>query len=319
MNSPFSEVLKEREGSGGDLNLLLLTGLKALGINAAPVLISTRSNGKWLELYPFLEQFNHLLITADLDGKMVLMDIDDHLHPMGLPRKNSLNYRGWVVRKGSSSWIDISPDQSKSTYYYQLTCAEDATLSGTVQGKVTGYFAIEERREFFEDTMEYFQDALMSSSHSWEINGVKAKDPADRYQPWSFSANISAKSNVEGTDFLYVSPVMTMNFLENPLKADDREYPVEFSYPFTYKVIMDLHLPKGYIVETLPASRRVMDEGGGISLSYNTSEANGKVQLVFDYNISQCWYGHDQYGMLKELFQQISDIASEQIVIRKAS
>jgi hypothetical protein len=55
----INTLLKEKSGNSGDLNKMMCAALLQAGITAKPVLISTRDNGKPLELYPFTDQFNH--------------------------------------------------------------------------------------------------------------------------------------------------------------------------------------------------------------------------------------------------------------------
>jgi hypothetical protein len=188
-----------------------------------------------------------------------------------------------------------------------------------VQGKVTGYLALNERSSYLNKPEEYFGPSLKSGSHSWEASALQVQKADDKNQPWSFTSNVSGTSIVSSGDYIYLSPVFTTDFSENPFKAESRTFPIEFNYPYAYKLIMDVVVPQGYVIESLPSSKKLESEDGGISLTYRSGENAGKIQLIFDFSLMKVKYEHDQYLMLKQLFQEISTIAGEQIVLKKST
>jgi hypothetical protein len=62
VDQSFKKTLKNGEGESGDINLLLLALLNHYNITANPVLISTQDNSRIIKSYPFLGQFNHVII-----------------------------------------------------------------------------------------------------------------------------------------------------------------------------------------------------------------------------------------------------------------
>ncbi|HLF62122.1 MAG TPA: DUF3857 domain-containing protein [Saprospiraceae bacterium] len=313
------EIVKRKEGSSADLNLTLLAGLLALQIEAYPVLTSTRNHGKLFELYPFMDQFNHTMVLAILDTKPVFLDVVGGFQPIGLPRLNALNYKGWMVAPGSSQWIDVIPEMSKSTYYFQLKCSADGALEGTLQGKFTGYLGYDERNSYHSNPEEYFKNHLTITSHTLAVNDMQIQNPDDRHQPWSFTCKINCAPNIESTDYIYLSPMFPGETTENPFKAETRLFPVEFNYSYSNKFIIDIAIPEGYVIESLPKSRKLESEDGGIVFIYRTGENQGRIQLLFDVSVTNVRYAFDQYEMLKLIFNEITSAAGEQVVLRKVT
>ncbi|HEY6953534.1 MAG TPA: transglutaminase domain-containing protein, partial [Bacteroidota bacterium] len=64
-----NDVLDTKKGSNAEMTFLLLSMLKSAGIEAAPVLLSTRSHGKSQEIYPILGQFNYVLSRATIGNQ----------------------------------------------------------------------------------------------------------------------------------------------------------------------------------------------------------------------------------------------------------
>ena len=57
-------VLKSRNGSEAEINLLLTAMLKKADLDADPVLLSTRSHGYAYAMYPLMDRFNYVISNA---------------------------------------------------------------------------------------------------------------------------------------------------------------------------------------------------------------------------------------------------------------
>ena len=55
-------------------------------------------------------------------------------------------------------------------------------------------------------------------------------------------------------DKIYVSPMLFLAAKENPFKQEVREYPVDFGYPKQEKYNINIDIPEGYVVESMPES-----------------------------------------------------------------
>lgn len=119
-------------------------------------------------------------------------------------------------------------------------------------------------------------------------------------------------------DLIYISPPFPKDAIENPFKAESRSFPVEYAYPVMRKWIVDIQIPEGYLVESMPASQKISSEDGGIALVYRAGETQGKVQLVLDVTIRNLRYEPEQYPMLRGVYDAITAAALEQIVLKKA-
>jgi transglutaminase-like putative cysteine protease len=59
-SQPLRRTLERRLGNAADVNLLLVNTLRAAGLPATPLLLSTRSHGQMQQLVPALSQFNYV-------------------------------------------------------------------------------------------------------------------------------------------------------------------------------------------------------------------------------------------------------------------
>ena len=93
LKKPFHE----RSGSSSEINLLLTLMLKNAGLDANPVIFSTRDNG-WLSAFS-LQLQNSILFLQELsiDGKIYLLDATSEFCPFGYLPPNDINGQGRVI------------------------------------------------------------------------------------------------------------------------------------------------------------------------------------------------------------------------------
>ena len=90
------------------------------------------------------------------------------------------------------------------------------------------------------------------------------------------------------------------------------------NYPEEISMIMDITLPEGYVIESVPAPVRFVTEGNGITITYNASHSPGKLNVNMKYTIKQLFYDPKEYATLKNMYIQRNQKFNEQIVLTKA-
>lgn len=111
-------AFNKNEGNMAEINLLLVNLLRSAGVEAYPVLFSTRSHGMIKQFYPMYSSFNGVLACARLNGKDILMDATStFLEPGELP-ENCMNGNGMKIMDKRIEWIPLrSSEQMASTSY----------------------------------------------------------------------------------------------------------------------------------------------------------------------------------------------------------
>jgi hypothetical protein len=104
---------------------------------------------------------------------------------------------------------------------------------------------------------------------------------------------------------------------ENPFKAAERLYPVEMPACFDETYIFNMEIPKGYKIEELPKSARVMLNDNEGMFEYIIGESGGRVQLRCRTQIKKANFSPDDYQTLKDFFGYIVKKQAEQIVFKK--
>ncbi|MFK8101926.1 MAG: DUF3857 domain-containing protein [Saprospiraceae bacterium] len=310
-------VFADKKGSSGELNLMLLALLREAGIKADPVMISTRGHGKVSETYPLDDQFNHVLVHAMVDGKPMFLDTNNKYRPIGYPRFNALNRRGWILKENSQAWIDIPAQSGSDVYLVTAKLDADGTLAGMMQGVYQGYAGVSERRRFKKNG-EHWKNRLIDKYPEVKIDSVKFENFDNVYKPFKDEIHwrIPEAAQVSG-DLIYISPAWFSDFSENPFKQEKRAYPVDIGYPLKEQLVVNLELPEGYVVEDLPEPVNLALPNKGGKFQYFIKEKNGTLQLVSKLSLKQLVFEPSEYEGLKKIFDVLVEKHSEQLVLKK--
>ena len=104
-----SDVFARRRGDCKDKSFLLLTMLRALKIQAFPVLVNTHLRQELAELQPSPVLFNHAIVQVILDGQSYWLDSTGNYERGLLTQRNWPNYGlGLVVAPGTTGLTPIT-------------------------------------------------------------------------------------------------------------------------------------------------------------------------------------------------------------------
>lgn len=118
-------VFDRRFGDCKDKSFLLVTILRALGVEAWPALVNTRLHRGIAELQPTMTAFNHAIVQVNQDGATYWLDGTTKYQRGPLPGRSWPDYGyALVVRPGATALTDVAPSpvQPKTTVseYIQL-------------------------------------------------------------------------------------------------------------------------------------------------------------------------------------------------------
>jgi hypothetical protein len=116
---------------------------------------------------------------------------------------------------------------------------------------------------------------------------------------------------------MYINPLLFFTKEHNPFKQEIREYPVDFGYPFLDKYTVNIDIPEGYVVETLPKSSQLNMEDNIGSFKFISNAMGNKIQLSITHQINTPIVPSEYYSMLKEYYQGMIAKETEKIVLKK--
>ncbi|MDO7853196.1 DUF3857 domain-containing protein [Hymenobacter convexus] len=320
---PLRKAYDARQGSVADVNLLLIAALREAGIEAHPLLLSTRDHGRVSKEFLLLERFNYVVAVVPLaDGRDLLVDATEPLLPCGVLPERCLNGAGRLIAKKEADgrWIDLAPSQ-RQVRFQQVSLALDAQggLSGKVHDERGGYAAAHARAALASQGEKKYLAGLLQRHEGWAVPKltVGQAETVDKPLTLDYEFRQPAPDNAP-TGPLYLSPLSEFGPGQNPFRHEDRNFAVDFGMPQEETLMVTLTLPAGYELASVPKPAVVeMPDGGGRFLYSVTSTAPGVVQLTSRLNLRKPVYTAAEYTSLRELYTQLMAHQAEKLVIQK--
>lgn len=314
----IKDLLKEKSGNVSSINILLHNLLKASGIEVKPVLCSTRNNGFPTKIYPVLSDFNYLIVQATIDGKSYLLDATDKYLSFGELPFRCLNQYGRLFDfKNGSQWIDIkAKDLSSIAYKIQLNIDDNEQLTGTIESKKTGHYALNSRKSYFSNQETYIKN-LEDKSPYIEINNYSVSKLQEKSSS-SFLESYDIAYNANKTsENIYINPFLTKVYKENPFKLQERTYPIDFGYKKTFLYIINLNFNDAYTLIEKPknAIYALPNKKGRVSLS--TTVLENSISIFMKLDFKSAIYEPEYYPYLKEFMNKIIDIQNNSLILLK--
>lgn len=318
----LDKVFEERSGNSAARNLMLLAVAEELGILYKPVLVSTRSNGVLITTYPTIQQFNHLVAAIKIDGDYQIIDVpQSSYYPMNVLRYEALNDEGLIVgENGVFQWVPITPSQSYRVVQASMSLDEEHNMVGQYKGVYKTYPAVGRRSVLTEKGKdEYKSEYLAEDLPDLELQNFESKNLNNKAKPLQISFDLKSATPVqEGGDMLYVQPMLTENYTDNPFSTKDRNAPVRLPYPIKQQYIFTLDIPEGYAVESIPESAIFNLENGMGMFKFIAEEKNGQVKLMSVVDVRSTYFSVESFEFLQKFFEGIVEKHAEQIVLKKA-
>jgi len=315
--SDFNSVLKEKRGNAADINLLLTAMLVRAGINANPVLLSTREHGHPHEDIPTLLQFNYAVAQAVIGNDTLYLDATEkNLQYDALPVR-CLNGRGLMISRDATTWVDINPrHKRKLNAEGKFSIDPNGEMKGQLSVIRDGYEAFDSRNDFDRLGEDFYKERFGAN---WQV--VKKDFQNEESTELSFieSYNLTLVDQVNVAESrMYINPYVLPIPATNPFRSDQRLYPIEFDAPIETTLLCTIKLPDGYVIEELPQSKVVALPGNAARAIFNiSSTVPQQVQVMTRLQINRTFFLPEEYDQLKEFYTRLFAKQGEQIVIRK--
>lgn len=114
---------------------------------------------------------------------------------------------------------------------------------------------------------------------------------------------------------IYLSPLLNEIISDNPLKQNERSYPIDMMYPQKRMFNATILIPEDFKVEYLPSERTINNQL--FELTYGVESDDKEINISFDYYFKTPIYSSHQYSIIKAFFDIIVKKGNEKIVLSK--
>ncbi|MES2647303.1 MAG: DUF3857 domain-containing protein [Bacteroidota bacterium] len=320
LEKPLKNMVKVRNGNEAEINLLLTAMLRKAGLTADPVMLSTRSHGYTYPLYPILNRYNYVISKLNLGNKEYLLDASEPRLGFGKLTYECYNGAAIVINEDATP-IELLSDSLKesSMSFVAISSDEKGNLSGNMKYNA-GY---SESYRLRNQVKEKGQEQVFSEIKKSFVSDVELSetviDSIDKYD-LPLTINYNFKFNNDKEDILYINPMFSEAWKENPFKSGERSYPIEMPYAMDESYFLRFEIPAGYVVDELPKQVKMkLNEEGDGAFEYLLVQSEGFISLRSRIQLKRAYFSPEEHDILREFFNLIVKKHSEQIVFKKKS
>jgi hypothetical protein len=317
LNNNLKTILKNKNGSVADINLLLITMLRHENIEADPVILSTRDNGFTHQLYPLISRFNYVIAEARINDSAFYLDATEPM--LGFGKLPVECYNGYARRIHEVPALlnftsDVLSEKKVTTVF--ILPNDKGELEGSFT-TIPGYYESYNIRKKIKEKGEadFFKKISSAYGSDFQISHTVIDSLKSIEKP--VTINYEFKMNNSGESTIYLNPLMGEENKANIFKAAERKYPVEMPYTFDEIYILNMEVPANYTIEEIPKSTKVAfndDEG---YFEYLISNSGNNIQMRSRIKMNKANFMPEDYNSLREFFGFIVKKQSEQIVLKK--
>jgi hypothetical protein len=318
VNDGVRKAYKEGSGNVAEINLILTAAFRYAGIQANPVFLGTNDHG--IPYSPTNNGFNYIISGVEVTDKVLLFDASFKDGEMNILQDKLLAWQGRIVREdGSSAWVPLIPDNhAVEMSMVTATIDDELSVNGTSKNRYIGHYAREKRAEYKSLSDDALRKKLESDKGEIELSNIDVQNLKTLHQPISLSYDFEESDVVENVGGkLYLSPMLFMGQKESPFKLDKREYPVKFDFPFKTRKIINITIPEGYTIESLPESTSFSLGQDSGSFRYQIKLNGQVIQLTTEMALNHTLIGTNEYEVLKGFYQLIVEKENEKVVLSK--
>lgn len=317
-NQNLKNLVKAKNGTVSEINMLLTAMLKHEDIQADPVLLSTRSHGFSYEIYPIMSKFNYLVTKSVIDGKEYYLDATEPRLGFGKLPLRCYNGHARVINTTVDA-VQLNSElvnEAKSTTVFIIN-DEKGNIVGSMQQTPGYYESLNLRERIKEKGKDELQKDIKKAFGSEITISNFVIDSLNKYEN-ELGIKYDFDMVGEKEDIIYLNPMFGEGYKENPFKSAERFYPVEMPFTMDETFNLQMEVPQGYTVDELPKSMVVklneQDEG---MFEYRISQSGENISFRSRIKLSRANFQPDEYEMLREFFSMVVKKQSEQIVFKK--
>lgn len=322
-----SDVLSNKYGDWRDKAVLLVSLLKAAGIDGFPVFVNSKS-AVLAENQPSLRQFDQIYVYVDnYNGQPLWINpFADHCYfgyfPLGQRSKALL------VRTDSSQIVDVKDtDADQNTAYsdFEMHLKSNGDVEANVACNLQGYFDWQARSRLKDRTPkkvdQYFNSTVNSVGEGSKNVEYKTTDLDNLLEPVKVAQTFTTPELgvVEGDMMIFYPPPVPYGFATPPVATGEamRFYDYVLDSPVKVRTEGSIYLPAGYKTVFTPQPFSVQNEYGSWSTQYTVDEQNNAIHYVSETTLSDVDMDTDEYTQFKQSFDDFSKPKNNLILLEK--
>lgn len=321
-----AEVLKNKYGDCRDKSVLMVTLLRACGIESCPALIDSESV-KIVKEVPTLKQFDGMLIAIPQEKGYRFLDPFGDMSQFGFISTETTT-EALIIRPERiefSPVIGYSSIESIALNTIDGSLSEKGDFSGTIDARLFGNFDTAARYQFFsrlKKKMEmYFEETADEFCPESQDRDARRTDPLDltRNMEVSFSIDSPNLGITQGTLMVINIPAFPFGFASCSYSPSlpARKYPYDLGAFSQNLNTFTIKIPSGYKPIYMPDSFEIKKEYGTFTLACTYDETTRAIIFRKDLKFTSNRISGDEYREFKKNLERFELTQNNLVILKK--
>ena len=306
---------KDKKGTTGEINLILVNLLKDADLDAFPILVSTREHGQINQFVPSVRDFDKVMAYVKISDsgqeKTYVLDATDKYTPSQLIPYDVMYSQGLVIEKlDTYQWGWKTLWDEKQGFKNLVLLQADIDETGLMKGKVSvnsyDYSRVSRIPELKKGKDKFVEEYFTSNNPAAKIDSFSVtneeNDSLPLVQDFQFSEPIQASG-----EYSYFSVNMFSGLEKNPFVADTRFSDVFFGARRNYIIVGNFSIPDAYTFEELPKNLRMILPDTSISFTRMSAVTGNRLSVRINLEFKKPFYSIDEYSDFKEFYKKLFD------------
>jgi hypothetical protein len=324
--SNIEDVWKSGRGDGDDITLLFLGLVRAAGLEAYAVQVSTRDQHFFSKNMMRASDLNTYVVLVKVNGKDLYFDPGTLFVPFGLLPWSETSVPGLKLDKDGGSWIQTPAPDSQAS---QIQRKADMKLTGdgSLEGKLTVTYSgleassrrVEQHNQDEVNRKKFLEDEVRAAIPvGIDVDLTNKPDWTSSSSPLIAEFTLKVPGWVSGAGRRALLPVGLFSAPEKHLyEHTSRVHPLYFHYMSTHTDDVMIQLPLDWQVNSLPSA--VTRDAKLLLYSMKVEKQAGGLHLERQMRNDLLSLDQNSYPILRNFYQAVRTADDQQIVLQPGS
>ena len=310
---------RDKKGTSGEINLILINLLKDAGFKVNPLLVSTRSNGLVNPGMAGYDQFDKVLAYVTIGDEKYVLDATEKTTPSGLIPLDDMASEGLLIAKADSyewGWHTMWDD--KHVFSRKIFMNAQADTNGNLNGTVKITAADYERCKLLPEGKKSIGKLKynFTSRDGLRIDSIGFENAETDSLPLIEHINFESTGSSSGV-YKYFSVNLFTGLEKNPFLAMERNTDIFFGARQKYEISAIVFIPEGYSMEGIPKNMRMIMPDTSIIFTRQSAYSSGILNLLYKIEFREPLFLKDDYPYFREFYKKLFDLLNEKFVYKK--
>lgn len=321
-NDGTSKAWEKKTGNSTEVNLILYHLLKEAGLDAYPMVVSTRDNGKVNVVYPGIRQFNRTIAYIPVDSTYsYYLDATDKYQLWNEIPEDLLNTNGLIIDKYNKTYTTqfiqrLAPVRRVS--YVNAEIKPEGKIVGTAIINAICYDKMKYTKLFKRDGEDKMKEFLTDKDNNLKISSLKLENIDVDTLPLTQKLDFSMDLTESDGDYIYFNANMFSGLKNNPFLSENRLTDIDMNYKGMYLISGTYKIPKGFKAEVLPKNISMVMPDQSLSFKRVAQEQDGIISVRYTVDCKKTILFKEDYETIREFYKKLYDMLNEKIVLKKS-